>query len=687
MDSAVPRPLSNIVSKCLECRREDRYQSAGEIIHDLNSQRVARRVSLPRFRIPARILSPWKLAAVAALVALLAVGAWLWHARVPSRAPAHQASVSVLVADFINQTGDPIFDGTLEPMFNVALEGASFINAFSRGDARKLAGKLAHPTDKLDEQSARLIAVSQGLGAVVTGSLSRRGDGYRLSVGAMDVVTGDTLANADVNASTKDEVLLAIPRLVVPIRNALGDTRPASAQLAAAGGTFTAASLEAAHLYGLAMEQQFAGKMEQALESFSKAAELDPNFARAYAGMAGTSRNLGRRQDAERYFKLAMEHVDRMTERERYRTRGAYYVTIGNFQKCVEEYGALVSQYPADNIGHNNLAVCYSELRNMPKAVEEAQRAVEISPKGAMQRMNFSLYASYAGDFRIGEREARAVQQLNPSYEKGYLTLAYAQLGQGQLPQAAETYRKLEKLSSAGASMAASGLANLALYGGRFSDAVRILENGAAADLAARNSEHAAEKFVALAYTQLLRGQKKPALDAAERALANSKKVNIRFLAGRIFAAAGEPARARALAQALASELHPDPQAHAKLIEGEIALEGKDARKAIQVFTEANNLLDTWIGRFDLGRAYLEAGLFTEADSEFDRCFKRRGEALELVDGPTYGYFPPLYYYQGRVREGLKSSGAAESYRTYLRIRGKAGEDPLLPEVRRRLGQ
>jgi hypothetical protein len=107
------------------------------------------------------------------------------------------------------------------------------------------------------------------------------------------------------------------------------------------------------------------------------------------------------------------------------------------------------------------------------------------------------------------------------------------------------------------------------------------------------------------------------------------------------------------------------------------------------MFTDANQLLDTWIGRFELGRAYLEAGLFVEADSEFDRCVKRRGEALEIFmdNVPTFAYFPPVYYYQGRVREGLKSPGFAEPYRAYLSIRGRAGEDPLLADIHRRLGQ
>src|SRR5262249_3099912 len=163
------------------------------------------------------------------------------------------------------------------------------------------------------------------------------------------------------------------------------------------------------------------------------------------------------------------------------------------------------------------------------------------------------------------------------------------------------------------------------------------------------------------AYTRLSQNNSRAAIAAAQDALANSKAVKIRFLAGTVLARAGQAAAARDLATSLAGELPAEPQAYAKLIEGEIALAREDER-------EANNLVDTWIGRFDLGRAYLEAGAFTEADSEFDRCMKRRGEALALFldESPTFGFVPPLYYYFGRVREGLKSAGFAEYYRTYF---------------------
>ncbi|HEX6880951.1 MAG TPA: tetratricopeptide repeat protein, partial [Terriglobales bacterium] len=507
-----------------------------------------------------------------------------------------------------------------------------------------------------------------------------------ITVEAMNGLSGNSIASAEETVDSKDAVMLAIPKLVAPIRKALGDTTPESVQLAATQGSFQVGSLEAAHQYGIGMEEQFSGKMQDAFNSFSKAAQLDSNFGRAYSGMASTARNLGRPDEAEKYFKMAMEHVDRMTERERFRTRGVYYLTIGNYPKCVEEYNALLAQFSADNIGHSNLAFCYERLRNMPKAMEEARKAVEISPKGAVQRLNLSLFATYAGNFKDGEAEARKVLEINPTYEVAYTTLADAQIGQGQVQPAIETYKKLANLSKSGASSAALGLAEIAVYEGRFAEAERILQGAISSDLAGGEKEAAADKLVSLSHLYLGWDKSKAAVDAAEKALANSKRVTIRFLAGRVLAEAGESAKAHEIAAALSGELLVERQTYGKILEGQIALQSKDRQKAIQLFADANKALDTWIGHYDLGRAYLDAGLFTEANSEFDICIKRRGESVELMDdGPTYGFFPPVYFYQGRVLEGLKSAGFSESYRTFLTIRGQLNEDPLVTEARHRL--
>src|SRR5262245_8488020 len=146
---------------------------------------------------------------------------------------------------------------------------------------------------------------------------------------------------------------------------------------------------------------------------------MDPNLARAYSGISSAYGNMGRRTEAEKYAKLAMQHIDRMTERERYRLRGFYYLYNGNWQKCIEEYGELVAHYPSDNIGRINLALCYSQVRNWPKAIAEARQDVALRPD-AEGLGNLSLFSSYGGDFAGGEREARRLQQMMPAFEYSY---------------------------------------------------------------------------------------------------------------------------------------------------------------------------------------------------------------------------------------------------------------------------
>jgi tetratricopeptide (TPR) repeat protein len=254
------------------------------------------------------------------------------------------------------------------------------------------------------------------------------------------------------------------------------------------------------------------------------------------------------------------------------------------------------------------------------------------------------------------------------------------------LSEASATYQKMSTMGPIGASNSAAGLADIAIYQGRFLDAVPLLEAGAAADLAAKSPSRAAVKFTSIGFAHAMRGAKPSAIAAADKALENSKTMAVRFLAARVFVEADAFERAEALAATLIAELPATPQAHGKIIQGEIALKKGDAREAIRILTEANALLDTWMGRFALGRAYLAAGAYPQADSEFDRCIGRRGEALSLMDeGPTFGHFPAVFYFQGRVREAMGTAAFADAYREYLRIRGGSTEDPLIPDVRRRV--
>src|SRR6201987_5948118 len=198
-DTAIPRSLSSIVAKCLALEPELRYQSADEALSALDKWQekgAASALRFPEVRPWARDI-PWPLLGVVATVIVLAVTGFLLRNRLfgPSGSSA-RAPISVLVADFQNNTHDSLFDDTLEPMLNVALEGASFINTYNRGTARQLVSKLPNPSSRLDENAARLVAVNGGVAVVLTGSLSNRGGGYTLAVNAGDAFTGKTLATA-----------------------------------------------------------------------------------------------------------------------------------------------------------------------------------------------------------------------------------------------------------------------------------------------------------------------------------------------------------------------------------------------------------------------------------------------------------------------------------------------------------
>src|SRR5205823_5742795 len=200
--------------------------------------------------------------------------------------------------------------------------------------------------------------------------------------------------------------------------------------------------------------------------------QLDSGLGRAYAGMAVTLANMGRKADSEKYFRLAMSKIERMTDREKYRTRGAYYLLERAYDKAIEQFKSLEKQYPADSAGIANLALVYFYERNMPAALEEGRRAVAIYPDNLLQLNNVGLFAMYAGDFETAVRESQRLLHLNASFEKAYICLGLSQLAQGNEAAATETYANLAPLSVWGASASATALADMAMYQGRPDDAL-----------------------------------------------------------------------------------------------------------------------------------------------------------------------------------------------------------------------
>jgi tetratricopeptide (TPR) repeat protein len=184
-------------------------------------------------------------------------------------------------------------------------------------------------------------------------------------------------------------------------------------------------------------------------------------------------------------------------------------------------------------------------------------------------------------------------------------------------------------------------------------------------------------------------GKTQDAVAQASGAISSSKDSGVLYSAAQIYVAAGQEPKALQAVAPLSQRLENEPQIYAKLIAGEAQLKRGNAHDALNSFQEAQKLADTWLGHFDMGLAYLAASAFPEASSEFDVCLKRRGEATSvfLDDVPSYHLLPPVYYYQGRAREGLNSPGAAESYKTFLALKEKGAGDPLVADAQRRVAQ
>ncbi len=690
IDPTVPRVISDVVYRCLEPALTDRYQSATEIIRDLDSWCAGNEtvVSSSRTRaLPAvRAKRPLRTAGIVAAILLVlsaATGVFFFWNRSSREAQSHKP-ITILVTDFDNKTGEDVFDNTLEPALSVAMEGASFISSYSRSQAHKIAAQMKPGTTVVDESLGRLIATREGITLVLTGSIEKSAANYLVHVKAVDSATGNVIGDESTDVADKSEVLPALNKVASKLRKTLGDKKSNSG---AADETYTAASLEAAHEYAEGQKAQQSGKLDEAMTHFQNATKIDPSMGRAYAGLAIVYQNLGKRAESEQNYKLALERLDRMTDRERFRTRGGYYLVTHKAQQAMQEMAALVQQYPSDSAGIANLALAYFYQRDMQKALEYGRKSIEIFPKNVPQRNNVGLYAMYAGKFDDAIAQQKTVLELNPSFALAYVGMGLSQLGLNKPQDAAETFNRLASLNAGAKSTAALALADVALYQGKYQSVISNLPAAIEADVKAKDAGSAALKQLALGDAYLALGKNPQAVSAAETAIKLSQEDPVMIAAGRIFAAAGAAASVKPIIAQLAKKVEPDPQAYSKLLEGELALHTGNVPEAVRLLRQSQSSADTWLVHFDLGRAYLAANGAAEADSEFEICQRRAGEAtaLYLDESPTFHIYPEVLYYRAMAKQGLNSPSAGEMFSAFIAIKQNGDANPMLQDANRRL--
>jgi serine/threonine protein kinase/tetratricopeptide (TPR) repeat protein len=642
----VTEAVDAVVLKCLQLAPADRYLATADLVQALD------RIDDEGNLIPEpKRWTPKTIAAAAVLVSGLVAGTW-WFSRGPAVQPTEP--VSLLIADFTNRTNDPVFTGLVEQAMAVGVESASFITVYPRPNALRLAATL-QPGATLDPAVAKLVSMREALDVIVGGEVLTDGDGVAVRVTATRTESDLVLLDWTSDRTPKDRVLNAVGQAAAQVRETLGDTKTDSA--ASDAETFTAATLEAAKAYSEAQEFGWAGKPEDATAAYQRALAIDPNFGRAHAGLAATYANLRRPAEAEASYLAALSHLDRMTEREKFRTRGGYYLFKRNSDKALEEFQALVAQYPADSAGLANLAFAQFQRRELVKALETGVRASDIYPTNVIRRNNAALFAMYAGRFDQAISLGSDTLKLLPGRVKAYVAIAMSQLALGQTTEAAATWERLEAVGTTDARAdAASGRIDLALFEGRDAEALVMLDAAVAQDRTAKNLVSVGRRLAIKAEVLLAQGNRSAALKAAREAAASGTEEGLLYLAGSVLIGAGQPTEALALAIKLDNRLENEPRIYAALLQGEVALAAGRPREALAQFENAQKLADTWLGRYSLGRAYSALGAFPEAASEFDRCITRKGEvtAVFLDDLPSFRFMRPIEDLLKRARSGQK---------------------------------
>jgi len=675
----VPPELERIINRALEKDRDLRYQHASEMRAELqrlkrdsesgkrvvadepleaqasgSSPRLAQRSSgsvpavsppasaartgastthesAPSAVQPKTAVPTWIFVVAGLLLAAMIAGGFYWRSKGAQKLTEKD---SILLADFVNTTGDPVFDGTLKQALAVQLEQSPYLNIVPDQTVRKALQFMGRSADeRVTGSVAREICEREHIKAMLSGSIATLGSQYVVALDATNCATGDSLAREQVTAASKEAVLPAVGKAASSLRGKLGESLASVEKFDTPVTEATTSSLEALKAYAAADAMRNGGSEAESIPLFQRAIELDPNFAMAHARLAAVYNNLGEEDRSGEAAKKAFDLRERVSERERFYITDHFYTANGDIEKDKETLELAIKTYPNDSNPYPNLALIYNlYYGEFEKAIPLANEFTRLEPNAPFG------YVHMAGPYMALNRleEARSILQRAVDAKADNLFVHQMLYELAFLNGDDDGLQRQLKWSEGKPSeyLLLNEATSVATARGQLQKAGELMQRSAQVSDRLGFKETTADTQSAFALTQAEVGNASRAkeLAASSSALAHGRS-NMESVALTL-AMTGDVSRSQTIADDLGHRFPDDTllhQVNIPCVRALIELNRKNPGASIETLRAATPYeLGNVLGLFPIyvrGLAYLQAKRGAEAAAEFQKIVDHRGIA------------------------------------------------------------
>jgi tetratricopeptide (TPR) repeat protein/tRNA A-37 threonylcarbamoyl transferase component Bud32 len=716
----VPGPLERIIRKALEKDRELRYQTARDIRSDL--QRLKRDTDAGRYiagssgTVPAsqhgpgaRVISSTShrsrakfghLFVVASFVVALIAAAVYYRSR---RAMPLTDKDTIVLTDFGNSTGDPVFDDTLKTALSISLGQSPFLKVLSESKMAATLKLMTAPLNtKLTPDVARELCVRAGSKAYIAGSITSLGSQYVLGLRAVNCQSGDLLAQEQITAVSKEKVLGALGEAATKIRGELGESLTTVQKFDVPLYQATTSSLEALKAYSLGAKAYHEQGAAAALPYSQRAIQLDPNFAMAYNEVGNVYLSLAELSRANEYLSRAFELREHASEPEKLAITTDYYQSVtGELEKAAQTYREWIQSYPRDFTVPLGLGNVYTAQGQHEKAVDAYRESLHFTPDSVVPYENLAnslLALQRFDDAQQIIQTAHARKLDNFIFHNALYALAFLKSDSAAMEEQQQWFLGHPDVEHFGLSLASDTEA----FAGHVGKARELTKRSIDSAVRADSKESGAIWQDNAALREATFGNVAEARQAATEALKLApKSQGVEVEAALAFAMAGDAARSESLVQDLNQRFPLDTQIQSlwlPAIRGQLALDRKNPAEALNVLRTAAppvefgsilflNYVSCLYPTYIRGEAYLAAEEGTAAATEFQKILDHSGIVWNCWTGALARLgVARANALQARTSQGVDADAgrarALGAYRDFLALWKDADPDiPVLKEA------